>query len=147
MIMSKIYTIGFTKKSAEEFFALLRDNNITLVADIRLNNSSQLAGYTKGKDLKFFLSLVKIKYEYWNDFAPTKELREAYRTDQNFNNYTTEYTQLIAQRAAVSRLKADLFYIENVCLLCSEATPEKCHRRIAADLIAQAIPNLCVKHL
>ena len=145
--MSTIYTIGFTKKSAEEFFNLLRDNGVSLLADIRLNNTGQLAGYTKWKDLAFFLSLVGIKYEYWRDFAPTKGLRKEYQIDLVFQKYAAAYKNLIAERCAVSKLKQDIFCAEKVCLLCSESTPEKCHRSLAADLIYQAIPIIAVKHL
>ena len=145
--MSQLFTIGFTKKSAEQFFMLLQDNGITLVADVRLNNSSQLAGFTKARDLKYFLSFVGIKYEHWKNFAPTKELRKSYHTDWDFDAYAESYTDLINRRRALQQLKADVFTQEKVCLLCSEATPEKCHRRVAADLICKCTPGLLVMHL
>jgi uncharacterized protein (DUF488 family) len=140
-------TIGFTKKSAEQFFSLLKRNGVSLLADIRLNNSGQLAGYTKAKDLAYFLSLLGIKYEHWKDFAPTKELRNSYHSDWNFEKYAQEYTSLVTQRRAIERLRQGLFESETVCLLCSEATAEKCHRRVAADLIRESSPGLEIKHL
>ena len=145
--MNTLFTIGFTKKSAEEFFSLLRNNRVTLIADVRLNNSGQLAGFTKAKDLKFFLSLFRIKYQHWKNFAPTKEIRKQYHSDWDFDKYIELYTKLLLKRDTISNLKADDFKVETICLLCSEATPEKCHRRIAANLITKAFPAISVNHL
>ena len=145
--MDIIFTIGFTKKSAEEFFKILRDNSINHVADIRLNNRGQLAGYTKEKDLIYFLSLFQIRYAHWTDFAPTKEIRDRYRSDRNFDNYKRDYLTLLENRQAVSQLDRNIFAENRICLLCSESEYDKCHRRLAAEAIAKYINNLEIIHL
>ncbi|MBU4200996.1 MAG: DUF488 domain-containing protein [Verrucomicrobia bacterium] len=145
--MPKLYTIGFTQKSAREFIRLLQDNGVTLVGDVRLNNSGQLAGYTKARDLEFFLGLVGIGYQYWKSFAPTKAIRNAYHADHDFGRYETAYRDLLAQRNALSTIDDGIFISKSVCLLCSESTAEKCHRRVAAEWIAASIPALEVVHL
>ena len=145
--MNELATIGFTSKSAQQFFALLRDHQVTLVADVRLSNRGQLAGYTKADDLAFFLSLFGMKYEHWTDFAPTKELRTRYHADHDFAKYETAYGELITDRKSLEKLQVEVFTSERVCLLCSEASPDRCHRRIAAELIANVIPGLHVRHL
>ena len=145
--MNSLYTIGFTKKSAERLFSLLWANGVTLLADVRLNNTGQLAGYTKANDLAFFLGLVGIQYQHWRDFAPTKDILAAYRADGDFEAYTAHYRELIAQMHAVEQLSAGVFASQVVCLLCSEPTADRCHRRLAAELICRAMPGLQVRHL
>ena len=120
---------------------------MTLLADVRLNNSGQLAGYTKANDLAFFLGLFGIQYQHWRDFAPTKEILGAYRADHDFDVYAARYRDLIAQRHAVEQLPAGLLASQVGCLLCSEATATRCHRRLAAELICRAVPGLQVRHL
>ena len=145
--MNLLYTIGFTKKSAAQFFSLLQTNGVTHVADVRLNNTGQLAGYTKANDLAFFLGLVGIQYQHWRDFAPPKEILAAYRADHDFDTYTARYRELIAQRRAVGNLPVEVFSSQTVCLLCAEPTADRCHRRLAAELIGKAHPWLQAQHL
>jgi uncharacterized protein (DUF488 family) len=141
-----LYTIGFTKKSAQQFFALLKDNGVTLVADIRLNNRSQLAGFAKAGDLPYFLSLHGIKYVHWVDLAPSAELRALHGAGDH-EGYETAYRALIGRRAAIKGLPEGIFSKERVCLLCAEAKPDRCHRRITSELIQAANPGLEIRHL
>jgi uncharacterized protein (DUF488 family) len=144
--MKKIFTIGFTKKSAKQFFNLLQKNKIDLIADVRLNNKGQLAGFTKEKDFKFFLSLFNIEFIHLIDFAPTKELRNSYHSDWDFETYKNNYLKLIKSRSAVKNLTQLNISHNNVCLLCSEPKAEKCHRSLAANEIAKEF-NIPVIHL
>lgn len=140
----KLYTIGFTKKTAEKFFNLLRDNNIKILLDIRLNNSSQLAGFTKGDDLRFFLSeICNADYKHDIDFAPTKEILDAYKSKtKSWNEYEEEFIQLLNQRNVSSKLNNSYkSLIDGMCLLCSEATPEQCHRRLVAEYIRNTMSD------
>ena len=145
--MISIHTIGFTEKSAEEFFEALKSARIALVADVRLNNTSQLAGFTKKKDLAYFLGLLGVAYEHWEQFAPTKELMKKYREDKNWAEYEKEYRRIIAERGALDNLDTSLFGNKRICLLCSEATAENCHRRLAAEMIAQRVCDMEILHL
>src|SRR6188768_1433600 len=131
--MIKLFTIGFTEKSAEKFFNLLRNNNVKKIVDTRINNVSQLAGFAKGADLKFFAKEIgQMNYEHNIDFAPTKELLSRYRDEEmSWEEYEVEYLNLLDARKIAQKTNVDLLH-EN-CLLCSEHTPEKCHRRLLAE--------------
>jgi uncharacterized protein (DUF488 family) len=142
-----LFTIGFTKKSAEQFFDILKKNNINVIADVRLNNKGQLAGYTKEKDFVFFLSLFDIKHVHWYDFSPTKELRNNYHSDWDFEKYRFKYLDLIGKRKSVENIDASLIRTKHVCLLCSEHKPDKCHRRIAAEAISAFYNDINIIHL
>lgn len=127
----RLYTIGFTQKNAEEFFELLTSNNVKKIIDIRLNNNSQLAGFSKEKDLKYFLELHGIKYEYMPYLAPSEELKKQFvckKPTITFDEYTVIYKQLLKDRSAIESLaKEDL---DCACFLCSEDKPDECHRRL-----------------
>lgn len=130
-----IYTIGFTKKTAEEFFYLLEKHEIKKVIDIRLNNKSQLAGFAKGRDLQYFLrTICNIDYIHMIEFAPTKEILNNYKNKIiDWEEYERIYNDLIIQRGDVFKLtKHD---VENACLLCSEVKADLCHRRLLAERI------------
>jgi len=135
----KIYTIGFTKKSAESFFELLKSNNVRKVVDIRLNNNSQLAGFAKGRDLKYFLNLVNgIKYEHNLTYAPTKELLDGYKKKSiTWAEYVEEYQHILLNRNVLT--EANFEDMDEVCLLCSEDLPENCHRRLLAEEIQKLV--------
>ncbi|MEN6592437.1 MAG: DUF488 domain-containing protein [Methanobacterium sp.] len=140
----KIYTIGFTKKSACEFFTLLEDNQIKQLVDIRLNNKSQLAGFTKMNDLKFFLKeLAAIEYYYFDFLAPTKELREIVN---DWERYTAEYLKLLEKRQVLARLDPE-FFAEKTVLLCSETDANACHRGILTSYLQENWPDMEVIHL
>ncbi len=144
--MKRIFTIGFTKKSAEQFFDILQKNEIDLIADVRLNNKGQLAGFTKERDFKYFLSLFKIDFIHLINFAPTKGLRNSYHSDWNYEIYKNNYIKLLNSRDAVTNLvKLNLPY-NNICLLCSEPEADKCHRSVAAEEISKKL-SLSVSHV
>ncbi len=148
--MGKIYTIGFTKKSAEKFFGLLVDNSVKKVIDVRLNNSSQLAGFSKGDDLRYFLRAIgDIEYAHADIFAPTKEILDDYKKSKiGWNAYQLQYDILMRKRKISEYIEnKGKEYWENSCLLCSEELPEQCHRRLAALEILTVFPELDIKHL
>lgn len=145
-----IFTIGFTKKTAKQFFELLNKNNVEILLDIRLNNKSQLAGFTKGDDLQYFLSeLCHCEYRHCLEFAPTKEILDAYKKKQiSWNEYQSQYAALMNKRAKHLEFSNRFANYTNICLLCSEPTPEQCHRRLLAEMIVNTAPQqIEIKHI
>ena len=110
MRLIKIYTIGFTKKTAEDFFNILKKNNIKIVYDIRLNNTTQLAGFTKGRDLEYFLrEILSIKYIHDNKFSPTKEILNDYKKNRiDWDTYENRFNALLDSRTLESYIKDEL---------------------------------------
>jgi uncharacterized protein (DUF488 family) len=145
--MIKLFTIGFTGKSAENFFNLLRNNDVKKIVDTRINNVSQLAGFAKAPDLKFFANAIgKMSYDHNIDFAPTKELLSGYRNKKiSWQEYEIEYLNLLDMRNVAKKTNIDLLH-EN-CLLCSEHTPEKCHRRLLAEYLKHVRNDIEIIHL
>ena len=143
----ELYTIGFTKKTAEEFFELLTKNKIKRVIDIRLNNKSQLAGFAKGDDLKYFLEAIgNIKYTYLPEYAPTKELLKGYRDKEiSWEEYESQYLKILRDRDILKNIGWSLF--DKGCLLCSEETATNCHRRLLAEYLATSNKKIKIKHL
>lgn len=131
--MITLYTIGFTKKSAEHFFNLLRDNNVKQLVDVRISNNSQLAGFAKGKDLEFFVNeICHIPYKHITDFAPSKELLDQWHKQEvSWDEYQTIYTGMLKERNILRKYGVKCF--DGSCFLCSEDTPEQCHRRLLAE--------------
>lgn len=144
-----LYTIGFTQKSAQRFFKLINDNKIELLLDIRLNNSSQLAGFSKGSDLQYFLKeLCNCEYKHSLEFAPTEAILSAYKKKAiNWESYVEAYTALIKSRNVLSQIDEIFMKYKSICLLCSEPTHENCHRGVLANMISYALPNIIIKHL
>jgi uncharacterized protein (DUF488 family) len=144
-----IYTIGFTQKTAKQFFDMIREHSIKLLLDVRLNNKSQLAGFTKGEDLQYFLSQIcDCEYEHCIEFAPTKEMLNAYKKEGGtWEEYVAQYTVLMAQRGACKGFAERFGGYKSICLLCSEPTPEHCHRRLLAEMITAETPGLQIRHL
>jgi uncharacterized protein (DUF488 family) len=144
-----LYTIGFTQKSAEQFFTLIRENKIELLLDIRLNNKSQLAGFAKENDLKYFLDKIcNCSYEHCLEFAPTEEILEAYRKKIiDWNEYENLYTELMNKRQAHFKFTERFSKYQKIMLLCSEPTAKQCHRRLLSELIQNIAPDIIVKHL
>lgn len=143
-----IYTIGFTKKNAQTFFDLVRNSGTERLIDVRLNNVSQLAGFAKRDDLKFFLKeLCNTEYIHAPDLAPTKELLNTYKKgNMAWQNYEYEFLDLIAKRGIEKAFSAG--DLQNSCLLCSEHEPHFCHRRLVVEYINETTSlNLSVKHL
>ena len=138
--MINLYTIGFTGKPAATFFSLLTHSGVTKIVDTRINNVSQLAGFAKGSDLKFFAKAIgDMSYEHNVEFAPTKDLLALYRNKKiTWKEYETEYLNLLDMRKIAH--KTNIETLHQNCLLCSEHTPEKCHRRLLAEYL-QAVRN------
>lgn len=143
----RLLTIGFTKKSAKEFFSLLKDSGVKRVLDVRLNNVSQLAGFAKRKDLEYFLAeLCDIEYTHLPILAPTKEMFDAYKKHgASWPLYERQFLNLMEEREIEKRLSPELF--ANGCLLCSEDKPHHCHRRLVAEYLQQRWPSVEVSHL
>ncbi len=134
---STLYTIGFTKKTAEEFFRLLQEAGVRKVVDIRENRLGQLSGFAKYPDLPFFLDrILGIQYEHQPLLAPSPEIRDAYRKTKNWEQYEKSFQELMIERRVVEVVAPEGFE-GNVALLCSEPEPEKCHRRLVAEMFAQ----------
>lgn len=146
--MMKINTIGFTKKNAQTFFNFIKNEKVTTLIDVRLNNVSQLAGYAKRDDLKFFLKeLCDTDYLHIQDLAPTKEMLNGYKKGgMSWENYEDNFLNLMAQRNIERILKPTL--LNDSCLLCSEHEPHFCHRRLVVEYLNEHTDqNYQVKHL
>ena len=145
--MRKLYTIGFTKKNAARFFGLLRDAGVQTVFDVRLNNVSQLAGFAKRDDLQFFLSeICHCDYRHELQFAPTQAILDAYKIDGgSWYDYEMSFLGLIKTRKIEAVFRPE--ELDNACLLCSEATPEKCHRRLLAQYLNDTLGGFDIIHL
>ena len=144
----EIYTIGFTKKSAAAFFESLKRNGIHRLVDVRVHNTSQLAGFTKRDDLEYFLKqLLSSTYVHQPLLAPTRELLKAYRSgDIVWEQYEESFFSLMAERRVEDAVLPDLF-VGGVVLLCSEASPEYCHRRLVVEYLDQAWGDVRAVHL
>lgn len=143
----KLWTIGFTRKSAERFFGLIRNSAVKRIVDVRLNNASQLAGFAKKDDLAWFArELCDVDYVHVPDLAPTKELLQDYRKKQiSWRTYEERFLNLMKERKIESTLTR---YIADCgCLLCSEDQPHHCHRRLVAEYLREQWGDLEVTHL
>lgn len=145
--MINLYTIGFAGKSAENFFDLLQDASVKKIIDTRINNVSQLAGFAKGADMKYFARKIGgMDYVHQLDFAPTKELLSGYREKRiSWEQYEVEYLNLLDMRKIVSKI--DIEQLHGNCLLCSEHGPQKCHRRLLAEYLQQVKGGIEILHL
>ena len=144
----EIYSIGFTQKSAREFFDTLKAHGIKRLLDVRLNNTSQLAAFAKQADLAYFLKeICGAAYEHEPLLAPTQEMLDTYKKQKgNWETYTEEYLALIRSRKVESVLSKDSFQKKTV-LLCSEATVEHCHRRLALEYLQRHWEGVTIRHL
>lgn len=145
--MIKLFTIGFTEKTAETFFSLLKSAGVKKIIDTRLNNVSQLAGFAKGKDLEFFSkAIIDAGYEHKINLAPTKELLSDYRDKKiNWDQYEKEYISILDNRNILNDI--DFAQLDGSCLLCSEHQPDKCHRRLLAEYLKKANIDVEIIHL
>lgn len=143
----KLFTIGFTQKTAEGFFTLLTQAGVKRIVDVRLNNNSQLAGFAKAQDLQYFLNAVGgIAYVYHPEFAPTKEIFEDYKKKKgSWAAYEAAYASLMTERENDARALEVLQ--DGDCLLCSEAEADHCHRRLLAERIRNLNNELEIVHL
>ena len=143
----KVFTIGFTKKSARQFFDTLRKSGAKRVVDVRLNNVSQLAGFAKRDDLAFFLKEVcGMDYLHAPDLAPTQEMLDEYKKLKgDWDTYEKRFLDLMAKRKIEERIPKEV--VAEGCLLCSEDKPHHCHRRLVAEYFKQHWGDLDISHL
>ena len=142
-----LFTIGFTKKTAQEFFTLLSDAGVKKVIDTRLNNVSQLAGFAKRKDLAYFLKeIANINYIHILDLAPTKDILDDYKKKKSdWETYEKSFLDLMRKRQIEKKISPEI--LDDSCLLCSEAKPHNCHRRLVAEYLQNKLGNISISHL
>ena len=147
MTKNNLFTIGFTKKSAETFFGKLEKAGVKKIIDIRLNNASQLAGFSKKDDLIYFLKTIcGCGYRHETLLAPTKEILNSYkRKNISWAKYEKRFNVLLREREAHALVRRS--ELHRACLLCSEATPDNCHRRLVAEYFSHHFDNVEITHL
>lgn len=143
----KLCTIGFTGKTAEDFFSRLRSHGVKRILDVRLNNTGQLAGFSKREDLQFFArEILGAAYVHLPLLAPTQEMLDEYRKEKRgWDLYEKRFRELMAEREIERKLDREL--ITNGCLLCSEDKPHQCHRRIVAEYLKEKWGGVEILHL
>lgn len=143
----KVFTIGFTKKSAREFFGKLRRPGLLRLLDVRLNNVSQLAGFSKRDDLLFFCeAILSIQYVHLPELAPTPAMLDEFKKNHGaWPDYEAKFLGLMAERKVEDTLAREV--IDGGCLLCSEATPENCHRRLVAEYLQRKWGDIEIEHI
>jgi uncharacterized protein (DUF488 family) len=143
----KLFTIGFTQKSAQQFFDTLIKSGVRRIIDTRLNNVSQLAGFTKRSDLEYFLQRIgDIQYMHMLELAPTKDILDAYKKkNDSWESYEKNFLRLISDRQIEKKVSSEL--LDGSCLLCSEAKPHHCHRRLVAEYLNSKWGNISICHL
>lgn len=139
---TRLYTMGCNKKSAQECFELIDDHEIRLVVDVRLNNTSQLTGFTNIRHLPFFLKKICVcRYRYEPELAPTLAMLKRYQTNaMTWSRYESRFLQILASRKIEDLFTEQEFM--NTCLLCSESEPSRCHRRLVAEYIKKVTLKL-----
>lgn len=143
----KIFTIGFTKKSAETFFTRLKNAGVKRLVDVRLNNVSQLAGFTKRDDLRYFTKAIcNIDYVHVPDLAPTQDMLDAYKKHKgDWNLYERCFLDLMRARNIEERTSREM--LDGGCLLCSEEKPQHCHRRLVAEYLKEKWGDVLIEHI
>lgn len=142
-----VFTIGFTKTSAESFFTRLQKAGVKKVLDVRLNNVSQLAGFAKRNDLRYFLkALCGIEYAHRPELAPTQEMLDAYKKQKGqWADYEKQFLELMTSRRIEETIPREA--VDGACLLCSEDKPHHCHRRLVAEYLKSKWGDLDIVHL
>jgi uncharacterized protein (DUF488 family) len=141
-----VFTVGFTRKTAAQFFEKLRAAGIKRIVDVRLHNGSQLAGFSKGDDLRYFLKeILHVGYVEAPLLAPTQDLLDAYRQNKDWAGYERDFLRLMKARCIEEKISPSL--LAGGCLLCSEEKPDQCHRRLVVEYLQRHWGNLDVKHL
>ena len=142
-----LFTIGFTQKNAQQFFETLKSAGVKRVIDTRLNNVSQLAGFAKRADLEYFLKAIAgIEYIHLLDLAPTQDILDDYKKKKgDWSVYEQKFLNLMSDRQIEKTVSPNL--VDGACLLCSEAKPHHCHRRLVAEYLNQKWGNLTISHL
>ena len=147
--MRKIFTIGFTKLTAEEFFTCLEQNRVKRIVDVRLYNSSQLLGFSKYPDIEYFLRKIA-GIEYFHDlyFTPTERILDSYKKKYiTWEEYEEAFAALMLARDIDDYIRKNYADAEKYCLLCAEVSPENCHRRLVAEKIAKVLGDVEIVHL
>jgi uncharacterized protein (DUF488 family) len=142
-----IHTIGFTKKTAQSFFSKLTESGVRRLIDVRLNNVSQLAGFSKRDDLQYFARVIcDIDYVHLLEMAPTQEILARYRKQKgDWSRYEKEFLSLMKARRIEERIPPDL--LDGGCLLCSEENPDRCHRRLVAEYLKARWGEVEIHHI
>lgn len=143
----KLFTIGFTQKSARQFFTTLTEAKVRRLVDVRLNNVSQLAAFAKRADLEYFLrEIADIDYLHLPELAPTQDILDAYKKQKgDWAAYEQQFLALLARRKVEEQLSPSS--LDAACLLCSEPTPEHCHRRLVAEYLRTKWGGIEICHL
>ena len=143
----RVFTIGFTKKSAETFFTRLKNAGVKRLVDVRLNNVSQLAGFTKKDDLRYFTKAIcGIDYVHVPVLAPTADILDAFKKHKgDWGVYEEQFLDLMRSRRVEETVSPDM--LEGGCLLCSEETPHHCHRRLVAEYLKDKWGDVEIEHL
>ena len=152
----KVFTIGFKGRSAEDFLLALKNAGVQKLIDARRKNSSQLAGFTKGPDLRFFLQeCLRISYEHIPEFAPSEELLREYQSrvgktkknDAAWAYYSERFRCEVLSEQIIERFQKAANDFNVICLLCSEETADRCHRRLLVEHFKRHLPSLQIQHL
>jgi uncharacterized protein (DUF488 family) len=146
--MTEVFTIGFTQTTAKAFFERLKATSIRSVIDVRLHNTSQLAGFAKAEDLAYFLQTIGgMSYRHEPLLAPSDDILKAFKKQKgDWRVYERQFLDLMGERRIEDRLRPELF--DGACLLCSEATPHHCHRRLVCEYLnGKWNGRLKVRHL
>ena len=144
----KIFTIGFTKKSAETFFSRLQNAGVKRLVDVRLNNVSQLAGFAKRDDLRYFTKVIcGIEYIHLPELAPTAEILDPYKKQKksDWDLYERQFLELMRSRQIEDNIPPEV--VDGGCLLCSEEQPHHCHRRLVAEYLSEKWRNVEIEHI
>ena len=147
--MRKIFTIGFTRKTAEEFFKTLEENGVKKIIDVRFNNTSQLLGFSKYPDIEYFLrELIGAEYFHDKKFAPSEKILKRYKKHLiGWDDYEKEFADLMDYRDIDVYITDKYAKADNICLLCTEVSSENCHRRLVAEKIAEVLEDVEIIHL
>ena len=142
-----VSTIGFTSKSAEQFFGLLEQSGSRRVVDVRLNNTSQLAGFSKRDDLAYLLrEICGMTYVHMAELAPTRDMLSDYRKGHiDWETYESRFMELMRERRIEDTVPKEV--IDGSCLLCSEHESHRCHRRLVAEYLRERWGDLQIEHL
>ncbi|HUI55633.1 MAG TPA: DUF488 domain-containing protein [Bryobacteraceae bacterium] len=144
----KIFTIGFTKKSAEAFFTRMQRAGVRRLIDVRLNNVSQLAGFTKRDDLRYFTKVIcGFEYVHVPELAPTAEILNPYKKQKegDWGVYERQFLDLMKARRVEETVRREI--VDGGCLLCSEEKPDRCHRRLVAEYLNEKWGGVEIEHI
>jgi uncharacterized protein (DUF488 family) len=148
-IEMEVFSIGLSGRSAESFFEALRAAEVKRVLDVRLHNTSNLAGYGKAAHLPYLLrELCVAEYEHEPLLAPSAELFDGLKKTRtlSWDDYERGIRDLLAERRVQERLDPGDFAVPTG-LLCACPDAERCHRRIVLEYLDAAWGGLDITHL